>query len=106
MTIHTQATAAAADLPAFNRGHWTIENRCRYPLDWNWDEDRCTIRTGHGPANITALRRFAIGTIKAIAGVEGVDLEVLDHDAQLLNRLRLPLILLRRHLDQHHQPLD
>jgi hypothetical protein len=29
------------------------------------DEDRCTIRTGHGPANITALSRFAIGLIKA-----------------------------------------
>jgi len=24
----------------------------------------------------------------------------------LLNRLRLPPILLRQHLDQHHQPLD
>ncbi|VAW78803.1 hypothetical protein MNBD_GAMMA13-2126, partial [hydrothermal vent metagenome] len=24
------------------------------------DEDRCTIRTGHGPENITRLRRFAI----------------------------------------------
>ncbi|MBK1725339.1 hypothetical protein, partial [Thiocystis violacea] len=31
---------------------------------WNWDEDRCTIRTGHGPENITRLRRFAIGLIK------------------------------------------
>ena len=36
-----------------------------YILDWNGDEDRCTIRTGHGPAKITALRRFAIGAIKA-----------------------------------------
>ena len=34
-------------------------------LDWNWDEDRGTIRTGHGPENITALRRFAIGILKA-----------------------------------------
>lgn len=50
---------------AFNRGHWTIENGCHYILDWNWDEDRGTIRTGHGPENITALRRFAIGAIKA-----------------------------------------
>jgi predicted transposase YbfD/YdcC len=65
ITSHTQATAQAADVLAFNRGHWTIENGCHYTLDWNWDEDRCTIRTGHGPANITTLRRFAIGTIKA-----------------------------------------
>ncbi len=34
-------------------------------MDWNWDEDRCTIRTGHGPVNTTARRRFAIGVIKA-----------------------------------------
>ncbi len=36
-----------------------------YILDWNWDEDRCTIRTGHGPENITRLRRFATGLIKS-----------------------------------------
>ena len=29
------------------------------------DPFNCTIRTGHGPANINALRRFAIGAIKA-----------------------------------------
>ena len=65
VTSHLPDTADAAGVLAYNRGHWTIENGCHYPLDWNWDEDRCTIRTGHGPANITALRRFAIGAIKA-----------------------------------------
>ena len=48
-----------------NRGHWTIENSCHYILDWNFDEDRCRIRTGHGPENVTRLRRFAIGLIKS-----------------------------------------
>jgi predicted transposase YbfD/YdcC len=48
-----------------NRGHWTIENTCHYVLDWIYDEDRCRIRTGYGPENITRLRRFAIGLIKA-----------------------------------------
>lgn len=65
VTSHPPDTATAAAVLAFNRGHWTVENGCHYTLDWNWDEDRCTIRTGHGPANITALRRFAIGAIKA-----------------------------------------
>ena len=27
-----------------NRGHWSIENRCHYILDWNYDEDRSRIR--------------------------------------------------------------
>jgi predicted transposase YbfD/YdcC len=65
VTSHSPDTADAARVLGFNRAHWTIENGCHYTLDWNWDEDRCTIRTGHGPANTTALRRFAIGVIKA-----------------------------------------
>jgi predicted transposase YbfD/YdcC len=65
LTDHTPDSAGAAAILAFNRRHWTIENSCHDILDWNWDEDRCTIRTGHGPANMTALRRFAIGTIKS-----------------------------------------
>ena len=63
VTSHTPDTADAAAILAFNRHHWTIENSCHSILDWNCDEDRCTIRTGHGPQNITALRRFAIGAI-------------------------------------------
>ena len=54
-----------------NRGHWTIENSCHYILDWNFDEDRCRIRTGYGPENVTRLRRFAIGLIKS-KGVKNV----------------------------------
>ena len=50
---------------ADNRGHWSVENSGHNILDWNWDADRCTLRTGHGPANIPALRRFASGAIKA-----------------------------------------
>jgi len=56
---------------ATNRGHWSIENSCHYIIDWNYDEDRSRIRTGHGPENITRLRRFAIGVIKS-KGVRSV----------------------------------
>jgi predicted transposase YbfD/YdcC len=54
-----------------NRRHWCIENSCHYILDWNYDEDRSPIRTGHGPENITRLRRFAVGVIKS-KGVSNV----------------------------------
>ena len=67
ITSHTPQTAPAARVLAFNRAHWSIENSCHWILDWNWDEDRSTIRTGLGPENITALRRFAIGIIKSKA---------------------------------------
>ncbi len=43
---------------------WTIENSYHYIIDWNFDEDRSRISAGHGPENITRLRRFAIGIIK------------------------------------------
>ena len=51
---------------AVNRGHWSIES-VHYIIDWNYDEDRSRsrIRTGHGPENITRLRRFAVGILKS-----------------------------------------
>jgi predicted transposase YbfD/YdcC len=64
LTSHTPDTADAARLLAFNRDHWSVE-ACHYILDWNWDEDRCTLRTGYGPENITRLCRFAVGLIKS-----------------------------------------
>jgi predicted transposase YbfD/YdcC len=48
-----------------NRGHWTIENCCHYIIDWNYDEDRSRISKGHGPENMSRLRRFAVGLIKS-----------------------------------------
>lgn len=57
--------ADAAAVLAFNRRHWSIENRGHDILDGNWDEDRGTLRTGHGPENITARRRCASGLIKS-----------------------------------------
>ncbi len=52
-----------------NREHWSIENSCHYAIDWNYNEDRCRIRTGHGPENITRLRRFVVGLVKSKGAV-------------------------------------
>lgn len=71
ITSRPPAQADARRLLEINRGHWTIENSCHYILDWNYDEDRCRIRTGYGPENISRLRRFAIGVIKS-KGVSSV----------------------------------
>jgi predicted transposase YbfD/YdcC len=64
VTDHTPESASPERLLAFNRDHWGIEAH-HYILDWNWDEDRCRLSTGHGPENMTRLRRFAVGLIKA-----------------------------------------
>lgn len=50
---------------AVNRGHWGIES-VRYIIDWHYDEDPSTIRTGDGPANITRLRRLPVGILKSL----------------------------------------
>ena len=67
----TPEQADAARILATNRGHWSIENCCHYIIDWNFDEDRSRIRKGHGPENITRLRRFAVSILKS-KGVRSV----------------------------------
>jgi len=64
ITSQTPQQACAQQVLAINRGHWTIEST-HYIIDWNYDEDRSRIRTGHGPENITRLRRFAVGILKS-----------------------------------------
>ena len=66
LTSHSPISANAQQVLGYNRGHWSVESH-HYILDWNWNEDRCTIRTGHGPANITRMRRFATSLIKTIS---------------------------------------
>jgi predicted transposase YbfD/YdcC len=68
ITSCTPDQADANHILKTNRGHWCIENSCHYILDWNYDEDRSRIRTGHGPENLARLRRFAIGLIKSKGG--------------------------------------
>jgi predicted transposase YbfD/YdcC len=64
ITDHSPDSAQPERILAFNRDHWRIEAH-HYMLDWTWDEDRCRLSAGHGPQNITRLRRFAIGLIKS-----------------------------------------
>jgi predicted transposase YbfD/YdcC len=65
VTSCTPDQADAHHVLKTNRGHWCIENCCHYIIDWNYDEDRSRIRTGHGPENLTRIRRFAVGLIKS-----------------------------------------
>jgi predicted transposase YbfD/YdcC len=71
LTSKTPDMASANDVLKDNRGHWCIENKCHYIIDWNYDEDRSRIAKGYGPENITRLRRFAIGLLKS-KGVRNV----------------------------------
>jgi predicted transposase YbfD/YdcC len=46
------------------RGHWSIENDLHWQLDVSFREDECRVRTDHAPANLSVIRRFALGLLK------------------------------------------
>jgi predicted transposase YbfD/YdcC len=46
------------------RGHWGIENNLHWQLDVSFGEDECRVRTDHAPANLSVIRRFALGLLK------------------------------------------
>jgi predicted transposase YbfD/YdcC len=46
------------------RGHWSIENNLHWQLDVSFREDECRVRTDHAPANLSVIRRFALGVLK------------------------------------------
>ena len=60
--ITSHPAAAAVRLLALNRSHWTAENRVHRVLDepTGWNEDHSKIRSGHGPENMSCLRRLAV----------------------------------------------
>jgi hypothetical protein len=47
------------------RDYWQIENKLHYRKDLVFGEDRSTIRIGHGPENMSALRNFAVSLLMA-----------------------------------------
>jgi DDE family transposase len=56
--------ARPAQLAAWIRRHWHIENQIHWVRDVTYDEDRSQIRTGTGPQVMAALRNAAIGALR------------------------------------------
>src|SRR3954451_16163851 len=54
----------AKEFAAAVRGHWGIENNLHWQLDVSFREDECRVRTDHAPANLSVIRRFALGLLK------------------------------------------
>jgi predicted transposase YbfD/YdcC len=63
--------ARPAQLAAWIRGHWSIENKVHWVRDGTYDEDRSQIRTGTGPQVMATLRNAAIGALRT-AGVTNI----------------------------------
>ncbi|WP_372495024.1 transposase [Micromonospora phytophila] len=63
--------AKPAQLAAWIRGHWSIENTVHWVRDVTYDEDRSQIRTGTGPQVMATLRNAAIGALR-LTGVTNI----------------------------------
>lgn len=64
ITSLTTRQANPADILAFNRGHWAIENRAHHVRDVTFDEDRSQIRTGSSPQIMATMRNIAISLLR------------------------------------------
>lgn len=66
ITSLPRAMAGPEDLLQLARDHWgVIENRLHWVRDDVLGEDRSTIRTGHAPQNLAALRNGALNWLRA-----------------------------------------
>ncbi|MFF5291824.1 ISAs1 family transposase [Paractinoplanes globisporus] len=63
--------ARPAQLAAWIRRHWHIENQLHWVRDVTYDEDRSQIRTGTGPQVMAVLRNAAIGALR-LAGITNI----------------------------------
>ena len=52
----------AQEFAAAVRGHWSIENNLHWQLDVGFREDECRVCPDHTPADLSAVRRFALGS--------------------------------------------
>jgi len=54
----------AARLGELVRGHWSIENQLHWCLDVSFADDAARVRKDHGPANLAAIKRLALGLVR------------------------------------------
>ena len=59
---------SAARFAGAVRGHWSIENNLHWQLDVSFREDQCRVRTDHAPADLSVIRRFALGLLRRERG--------------------------------------
>jgi hypothetical protein len=63
--------ASPAQLLAYNRDHWQIENRLHHVRDMTYDEDRSRVRRGRRPHAMATLRNVAISLLR-LAGAQNI----------------------------------
>jgi predicted transposase YbfD/YdcC len=70
--------ASPTQIAAWVQGHWAIENQLHWVRDVVYDEDRSTVRTGHGPRVMATLRSTAISLLR-LAGATNIAAAIRHH---------------------------
>lgn len=66
ITSVPRSKADAAQLLAWNRQHWHIENKLHYVRDETMGEDKCRVRSGSAPQILAGIRNAAITMLRAL----------------------------------------
>lgn len=64
----TSYAGTAAEMAAFVRGHWGIENGLHWVLDVVFREDDSRVRAGHAGENLAMVRRVAVSLLRRAPG--------------------------------------
>jgi predicted transposase YbfD/YdcC len=70
--ILSDGTCDARRAGAIIRGHWSIENRLHHVLDVSFNEDQSRVRKGHGPENLSRLRRLTANLLQLNASKRSI----------------------------------
>jgi len=71
LTSLSPRKASPAQVLAYNRAHWQIENRLHHVRDMTYDEDRSQVRREQRPHAMATLRNVAISLLR-LAGAENI----------------------------------
>jgi len=72
---HYYISSRAAGAKMFQkavRRHWSIENECHWVLDVAFREDDHRLREGHGPENMSLVRKMALAMLKKAPAKMGI----------------------------------
>ena len=81
-----------AELAAWIRGHWQIENALHWVRDVTFAEDLSQVRTGHAPQVMASLRNLVI-SLHRLAGATNIAKALRHHARDALRPLRLVKII-------------
>ena len=88
LTSLAAADASAAELAAWWRGHWAIENKVHYVRDVTLGEDAQQMYSDHAPHVLATLRNTLLNLVRA-AGWTNVAAALRHYSASLIDTLAL-----------------